>query len=202
MPTDLPLSYDQAAAIVGISNRRLRQIVRDDQGPPQTPNGRFAPDAFGLWFRARIRSDIGVADDGTVYDYEVERGRLTKAQADKTELEVSELRGELLRVEDAIASWTDHVTAARAKLVGLPAKLAPRLADPSRLAEVEKLIREAVYDALDELAGDGLPERARARAAGPRAAVGTAATPDGERVGRPGAKAQSGVKRRARKVAN
>jgi hypothetical protein len=55
--------------------------------------------------------------DGNRYHYAAERARLTKAQADKTELEVAELRGDLISTPSALAQVEAIVT--NAMLVGI-----------------------------------------------------------------------------------
>ncbi|HEY1283003.1 MAG TPA: hypothetical protein VGE96_00860 [Steroidobacteraceae bacterium] len=194
-----PLSYEQAAALIGVSTRRLRQIVRDGQGPEQTPDGRFPPGPFGKWLRDRHSREFGVATDGAARDLEAERARLTCAQANKAELEAAELRGELVRVDDVEETWTGMIAEARAKLLALPTKLAQRVAPPGKTAEAQAVAQEAVHEALRALAGDGSPrDRKGARARG----VGAAADPDGEPMGRRASVSQPGVERRARKVVN
>ncbi len=133
-------------------------------------------------------------------DIETERARLIKAQADKTELEVAELHGELVRVSDVTDAWSQHIASARAKLLALPSKAAPRVL-PGRVAETQELLRNIIDEALNELAGDGLPERARSRIA--RASgVESAPEVDGKPVGGRRKSPESGVKRRTRKVAD
>ena len=102
-------------------------------------------------------------EDGTTL--EIERTRLTKAQADKTELEVQELRGSLIRVPAVIDHWQGRIAAARAKLLALPSKLAARIAQPDKIAEGQDLAQSLIYEALAELASDGIPNEVRERAA-------------------------------------
>ena len=81
-----------------------------------------------------------------------EKTRLTKAQADKVELEVEELRGALVRVEAVERERGDLVAAARAKLLSLPGKAAPLVMASGNLLEAERIIKNLVYEALTELA--------------------------------------------------
>jgi phage terminase Nu1 subunit (DNA packaging protein) len=106
---------------------------------------------------------IGRAEGSSAY--EVERTRLTKAQADKTELEVQELRGILVRVPAAAEHWRGMVARARAKLLSLPSRIAAAIATPEKVAQCQDLAQGLVYEALAELAGDGIPDDVRMRAA-------------------------------------
>ena len=90
-------------------------------------------------------------------DIAEENTRLTKAQADKAELEVSELEGKLIPATLVQETWQDFVANVRAKLLGLPSKLAHQVIAAEDYAEAEKLLKKEVYEALNELAEDGIP---------------------------------------------
>ena len=146
---------------------------------------------------------IGRADD--VRGLEAERIRLTKAQADKTELEVAELQGSLIRVESVLAHWQSKGSAARAKLLSLPSKLAAQVASPDKLIAAQDKAQALVHEALAELAGDGLPEEFRDREAAMdrsklRSNIPAAAEADAKPVGSGKADAKPGRQRRAGKV--
>jgi phage terminase Nu1 subunit (DNA packaging protein) len=51
------------------------------------------------------------------------RARLVKLQGDKVELELAELRGEVVRAEDVAKVMQAHIMGARARLLSLPTKL-------------------------------------------------------------------------------
>jgi phage terminase Nu1 subunit (DNA packaging protein) len=157
------ITQAQAAEIVGVTSRRLRQLESEDAAPPRGSDGTYPATEFGKWIRARLMSELGVANDGKAYDYEAERARLTKAQADKTELEVAELRADLVRGAIVEQHWQAMVSAMRAKLVGLPSKIAPQVSGPDSLNRVQDLIQGVVFEALAEIAGDAFPDEIRKR---------------------------------------
>jgi hypothetical protein len=195
-----PLGYEQASAVIGISARRLRQIVRDGEGPEQTPDGRFPPGPFGKWLRERHRRDFGVATDGVSRDFNAERARLARAQAEKAELETAEMRGELLRADKVEEKWTVMIAEWRAKLLALPTKLAQRVAPPGKTAEAQAVAQAVVHELLVEFAGGR--EKPRARRSGRAGGVVAAAQADGKPVVGRIPVSQPGVKRRAGKVVN
>ena len=90
-------------------------------------------------------------------DIAEEKTRLTKAQADKAELEVSELEGKLIPAPLVQDTWTDFVANVRAKLLGIPSRLAHQMITTENYAEAEKLLKDSIYDALNELADNGIP---------------------------------------------
>ncbi|MEO7362130.1 MAG: hypothetical protein ABI120_17505 [Gemmatimonadaceae bacterium] len=144
----------------------MRQIEAESDNPPaRSPDGTYPADDFGKWLRRRLMTELGVANDGATYDYNAERGRLTKAQADKTELEVREIRGEVIRLPLVEQHWQTMVAAMRAKLLSLPTKAAGSVASPDKLQAVTDTIQGLVYEALAEIAGDAVPDEVRNRVA-------------------------------------
>jgi hypothetical protein len=96
--------------------------------------------------------------------YIVARARKEAALADLAEMEASELRGELVKVEAVTKCWGEMTTAIRARLLVLPSMAAPMIAPPGKASEVQGILRKLVNEALQELSGDGIPEGAKRRA--------------------------------------
>lgn len=191
------LTQEQAAALLGVTSRRLRQLDSEDDPPPKNLDGQYEPAAFGEWLKARLL--------GKNVGYEAERTRLTKAQADKTELEAAELAAHLVRVEDVETEWSRMLGAVRARLLSLPTKAAPRARVALNDEEAAALIEAEVIEALQELSTDGIPpttreRRQRSQADG--AGAHAAAAADGERVGGQVPSPVGGKRRRAGPVAN
>jgi phage terminase Nu1 subunit (DNA packaging protein) len=157
------MNQDTIGALVGLTSRRIRQLEKEGTGPQRLSDGSYDPVLVGKWIRERILSELGVANDGQAYDYEAERARLTKAQADKAEMERDELRGALVRVPSVESHWQGMVASMRARLLSLPSKVAAQVAGPDRLQEVQERVQTLVYEALEEISADGVPDEARAR---------------------------------------
>jgi len=96
--------------------------------------------------------------DGVIrIDYQQEKAGLLKAQREKAQLEVEELKGELTRNEDVLDGWAKMTMAFRARLLALPSAIVTVIDTAEDLVAREALARELVEAALDELAGTGLP---------------------------------------------
>jgi terminase small subunit / prophage DNA-packing protein len=98
--------------------------------------------------------------DGTG-DIAEEKTKLTAAQARKAELEVEEMEAKLIPAELVQETWIDYVANARAKLLGLPSRIAHQVITVDKYAEAELIIKEQVHEALNELAQDGIPQKYR-----------------------------------------
>jgi len=109
------------------------------------------------WLRNR-----GLETDGNL-DLSQERAKLTKLQAEKATLELEQQRGNLIPMELVIEGWQGLLANARAKLLALPPKVAAQVLGMESYVEVEHVIRDIIYEALDELAGDVVPKEYQKR---------------------------------------
>lgn len=152
------LTQAQAAGLLGVTTRRVRQRGQEDNPPPQDDAGRYPCEAFGKWLIDDFRRGLGIGEDGTVYDYDAERARLTHHQANTAEIEEQRKRNELIPAELVRQAWSDIIASARAKLLGLPSRLASSCAG-KQSQDVETEARGIINEALNELAegGDGVP---------------------------------------------
>jgi len=91
-------------------------------------------------------------------DLTAERARLAKAQADKTELEVAEKTGQLIPAEEIEAMWCDISSSIKAKMIGLPVKVARVAVAAGSIKEIETAVTDEVHAMLTELSrGDAEP---------------------------------------------
>jgi phage terminase Nu1 subunit (DNA packaging protein) len=81
------------------------------------------------------------------------RARKEAAQADLAEMQAAAMRGRLLDADATEHQWCDVMGRFRARVLVIPSMLAPQIAQPGRVSEVESLIRKALYEALAELSG-------------------------------------------------
>ena len=104
----------------------------------------------------RLRNKTEKIDgDGNVIDFHTEKARLTKMQADKAEMEVQELAGELVRVSDVLLEWQNILADVKGKLLSIPSKLATLVTDIDNPGEAQELIENYIREALQELADYG-----------------------------------------------
>lgn len=91
--------------------------------------------------------------------------RLAKAKADKAEMEVAEMRGQLIPTEQISDALHGAVVIMKTRLAGIPAKAAPLAHAAPSVAAAEKLIRDQVDEALAELGNVAIVATAPAVAA-------------------------------------
>ena len=125
------------------------------------------PSTAILWPCPAIFDALYAAPDRRGYDFEKER--LTKAQADKTEIETEVLRANLIPREQVIEWYGRMVSAARSRLRSIPTKAAAVVATMSE-SEAEALLTRYIDAALNELSRPGGPAGSGAAEADRRAA--------------------------------
>jgi phage terminase Nu1 subunit (DNA packaging protein) len=163
----------QLASVFGVSEETITQWMKAGM-PVRTQRKGTRGNEYETadcirWYVAR---DSG---GDRALDLTQERARLAKAQADKTELEAAELRGDLARYEDISSHWTRQSTACKSRLLVIPSKVAPRVRAAATDMDAASIIQSEICEALEELSGDGVPERVnqrRARSAARDAAAG------------------------------
>jgi phage terminase Nu1 subunit (DNA packaging protein) len=83
-------------------------------------------------------------------DLTVERARLAKAQADKTEIENAVRCGELTQTSRIVGWYSSMVANAKNRLLQIPPTVGQQL-DPALAPRVVELVRKLVHEALLEL---------------------------------------------------
>ena len=147
----MSLNRSETAQKLNVSLTTLDDWRR--KGCPHTKTGKqvfFDLDDLNQWLNTRSGGEL---------DYTQERAKLTKLQAEKVTLELEQQRGKLLPLEMVILAWQGQVANARAKLLALPPKVASHVLGMESYVEIEHTIRDIIYEALDELAGDGMPKK-------------------------------------------
>jgi phage terminase Nu1 subunit (DNA packaging protein) len=122
---------------------------------PEKKEGRYVYYDIRKVIKHRLARDNGKEKDTLAS----ERTRLTRNQADKAELEVALLRGELIPVGVIEDHWESMVVSMRAKLLNLPSRAATAALDATSLKDIEDAIKILTYEALDEIAHSGIPEK-------------------------------------------
>ena len=145
----MSLNRSETAQKLNVSLTTLDDWRR--KGCPHTKTGKqvfFEIIALNQWLGNNISGKL---------DYTQERAKLTKLQAEKVKLELEQQHGKFLPLEMVILAWQGQVANARAKLLALPPKVASQVLGMESYVEVEHAIKDIIYEALDELAGDGVP---------------------------------------------
>ncbi len=137
------------ADILMITTRRVNQLV-DEEVLIREPEGDFIlPTAVAAYYEYKY------ADKNEI-DYLAEKALHEKAKRELAELELQRRRNEVHDAVDVELVMTDMLTKLRAQLIGLPAKIAPQLANRDK-DYIDQALTDDIQSRLTELS-DYSPE--------------------------------------------
>jgi len=99
------------------------------------------------WREGYLRKSAPKADSHLA----IEKTRLTKAQADKTEVEAAVASGKVVAIDDVTEAWCNVISVVRTRLLAIPSRAAPLVAAASTPQETEKIVKTLLYEALTDL---------------------------------------------------
>jgi len=136
-----PPSQQTLASAIGVSRRRIRQLIAD--GMPTT-----TLEAALVWRKAETVSDS--AD-------ELRRARiaLVKSQRERIEIENAKLRGELIPISQMMQDILTAVSAIRAEFLKLESELPPRLEGLPPQA-MQRILRTEIHGILGRLSDESM----------------------------------------------
>jgi len=98
--------------------------------------------------------------EGTL-DPQQEAAKLNEARRIRLEIQTAQLRGELCRADEVEKLWSDHIANCKNRLRAIPHKVAHQVMAATDHAEGLRILESAIYEALAELAGSGVPDVTR-----------------------------------------
>lgn len=136
-----------------LTPRRIQQLA--GEGLPRVTRGKYDVDAVLDWYIARLERQLArqTDEDGELAKREKEEMRLLSARADLNELDLASKRRELVSIADVEKQMTDLVITTKARILTVPARVAPELlGEQSRVmlqAKIEKSLKEALSHLAD-----------------------------------------------------
>lgn len=148
---DTKVNTTELAAVLGITARRVQQLVQDGN-ITQVKRGKFEIcEAVQQYI-----SFLAKGRDQTSED--LEKGKLAaeasikKSKSIIEDLKVRELQGSMHRAEDVEVFVSELVYGVRGMLLALPGRLAVDAAGSTDPAEVSEIVRKEVYAVMEDLA--------------------------------------------------
>lgn len=148
-------STDVMAKLLDLTPRRLQQLAAEGV-LPKSERGRWPLIGCVQGYVKYLR-ERSIAGDAAGSDiYTTERARLTKTRADLAEMERQRLMGETILAREVEATWVALLSVMRTRLLGIGAKVAPRLKVLTSDAERKDAIDREVEAALKALSSAGI----------------------------------------------
>ena len=151
----MPLvTVEKLAQAMNLSPRRVQQLV--DEGMPREERGRYELGQCMAWYIRYLQAILERREipqvDAVAAALRGERQRLTRAQADREELELQKARAEVIPIAVFEERMAAMITQARQRLLMLPSRVAGELEGEPRL-EIKQRLTRALYAVLNSLAG-------------------------------------------------
>ncbi len=131
------------ARLLGITDRRVRQLVNDGIVSRQPEGDYLLPEAIAEYYAFKYKPDEAV-------DYMEEKALHEKTKRELAELELARRRNEVHDAEDVQIVMVDMLTNLRSQLLGLPTKMAQLLAERDA-GYIDKALTKEIEERLSEL---------------------------------------------------
>lgn len=142
-------SINQLANLTGIDRRTIGKRLESLPSKPGPNRAKLYSSADAL----PLLYGIGNSD-GARLDPAQERARLDRCRSELAELDLARKRDELLDANDVQGAWLRIVGNAKARLLAIPTRIAGELSDEAEPRQCERIIKDALREALTELADD------------------------------------------------
>lgn len=156
MTSDISMITVNSATLekmIGVSDRRIRQLAEENI-IIRAAKGRYrlmdSIKNYILKLKVEMEASGMDSTDGEI-DLEEEKAIHERVKRHISELKLQTMKGELHKSSDVERVMTDMLVSARARLLSMPAKLAPQLVSRSDAGFIRTAINREVLEALNEL---------------------------------------------------
>jgi phage terminase Nu1 subunit (DNA packaging protein) len=157
------MTKKELATIAGYTYRRLYDIDRDlPEGKKLFVAGEDGKYDLAIFVQKWVEYNVAneVSDD--LYDLDAVKAKHEVIKAEKTQLEVDKMRGQLVDVQDVRRLWGDIANTVMQNLIHLPSKIAPMVLMMDNTELIASIISEEIRKILNEIADTPLPDYAAA----------------------------------------
>lgn len=157
----ISMTKKELANIAGYTYRRLYDIDRDlPEGKKLFEPGEGGKYDLALFVQRWVDYNIMHNTDSDIYDLDEVKAKHEVIKAEKTQLEVDKMRGQLIDVQDVRKLWGDIANTVMQNLIHIPSKLAPLLRMMDNTEVIASIIDEEIRKILIAVAETPLPDYA------------------------------------------
>jgi phage terminase Nu1 subunit (DNA packaging protein) len=138
------LTTSQLAALTGRKVPTVKKRLGEAGIEPSRKDGR------SVWWESRTA--LAALFGSERLDLSAERAKLTRAQTEKTEIQLAEMRRESVPAGEVEAALVRLASTVVPRLRGVPSKVAPVAHSAQTIAATEQAIRDAIDEALEDIA--------------------------------------------------
>ena len=153
------MTKKELANIAGYTYRRLYDIDRD------LPEGKKLFEAseggkydLAVFVQRWVDYNVSHNADTDIYDLEEVKAKHEVIKAEKTQLEVDRMRGQLIDVQDIRKLWGDIANTVMQNLIHMPSKIAPLLQMQDNTERISGIIDAEIRDILKNISEIPVPD--------------------------------------------
>lgn len=151
------VNAEKLALFFNLTKQRVHQLVAE--GLPRELRGKYDQDKCAQWYirylQAVIEKKAIPLEPGTFATEQQEKVRNMRMSADLKEIQLAERRGQLVAIEDVEKEMADLVLTTKARIMSVPARLAPDLLGETSRVMAQAKIEKALKESLAQLASRG-----------------------------------------------
>ena len=136
------------ARFLDISDRRVRQL-RDEKVIEEVRPGLYDLLDTNRGYIYYLRKRNPECEEAV--DYNTERAKLVRAKRENEELDLKIRKNQLHSSEDVEAVLSNMLISFRSRLMAIPSRLSPNLSKKTDKAEIFKILKAQIDEALNEL---------------------------------------------------
>ena len=146
---------DDAAQLLGVSLRRLHNIVKEGMLIRSAP-GSVTVESMAAYLAKQRADAIAVQDEPG--DYEADKARKMKADADLAELLTAKEGRKLVELAKIERRWCNAFSSLRGKCMAIPPRLGPMVVIAKSAGAASKMLDDELRNAFDAIADAGPPD--------------------------------------------
>jgi phage terminase Nu1 subunit (DNA packaging protein) len=149
---EINVSTKDLAQILKITPRRIQQLAQKEVLRREADGTFKAHESIEDYYRWKATETNWHTGRGKAREeYAHEHALLEKAKKEMAELTLGVMTGTLVYADDVEAQTFSRILTCRTRLLGMPAKLAHRIAASKTVGKIESLLREEILQAMDAL---------------------------------------------------
>lgn len=155
----ISMTKKELANIAGYTYRRLYDIDRDlPEGKKLFVKSEEGKYDLALFVQRWVDYNVAHNVDTDIYDLEEVKAKHEVIKAEKTQLEVDKMRGQLVDVQDIQKLWGDIANTVMQNLIHMPSKIAPLLQMQDNTERISGIIDTEIRDILKNISEIPVPD--------------------------------------------
>lgn len=141
---ELIISSSDLAKTLKLTAQRVNQLAKEGI-LKRRADGKFdLPESAELYYAFKFKTDEEL-------NYEREHTLLEKAKRETAEIELEQMKGNLLYASDVEKAMSTMILTCRSRLLAMPSKCATQVIGQKSLTVIVDIIKKEIHEALEEL---------------------------------------------------